>query len=165
MRSKAKFEIIVTISRKRYKAVSPSFPGCKGSGKTEAEAIEKLSGSISKSIAAMAKDALYRVMTSETLHTETLQATPRSTELKKIFEVDPTLFAKPQSRVSISYPRSKSIYRVPADQDIRRLFGMMETASNAFEYSGGINGVSAPDDHDDDFGVEDIAFGFPLSLN
>ncbi len=158
MKQSIRLEIVVTFQRKRFKAVSPSFPNCHGTGKSEAEAIEKLNTAISKSIADVAKKALTQMVESDASVTEPLLGTaPKSQGTRHVYELDASAFGgRPFNTSKLSYP-TNDMYKVPPEQDIQRLLSTLDQD---------ISGIrSLHTDDDDDFDIEGMAFGFPLNLN
>jgi hypothetical protein len=161
LKHSVRLEIVVTFQRKRFKAVSPSFPNCQGIGKSEDEAVDKLGTAISKRIADVAKQTLSQIVTSDFLSSEPIETTEK-TKVKgtrRVYELDAGAFGRPApSRLSYPAP-SPDVYKVPPEQDIRRLIGALDhelpERHHSFPMAGG----------DDDFGLDGMVFGFPLNLN
>lgn len=153
-----RFDIEVTFKRSRYKATSPTFPQCSGSGKSEEEAIDALTKSISKRIANNAQEALTQIRKRDCLASEPiLDAKNKPLGIRKSYELDAGAFGRPQRQVTrLSYPSRPDHYKVPIEHDIRRLFGAFETDFTA---------LPDFDSSDDEPGLQGPVFGFPLSLN
>lgn len=59
------FDVIITFCKSRYKAETPFFPGCKAYGKTEKEALEKLSTQLALKMKVLLKKQLNQAFISE----------------------------------------------------------------------------------------------------
>lgn len=157
MKQTIRFEIIVTFQRKRFKAVSPAFPTCHGTGETEQLAIEKLNQSIAKRIADMAKSALTNMINTEPVTVEPVERKNENAGIRRVYQIDPGVFGGANKPARLAYPTEKNRYVVPPEQDIRRLFSQ-------FQPDGlGLQATSADDA--DDYDNEGMSFGFPLNLN
>jgi len=59
------FDVIITFCKSRYKAETPFFPGCKAYGKTEQDALEKLSTRLALKMKDLLKKQLNQAFISE----------------------------------------------------------------------------------------------------
>jgi len=165
MESFSNLEVIITFEKELYKAACPSFPKCTGKGKSESEALVKLSGAISRYISKVSKEAFNRILLSEK-YTEVMLDTTEAKKKKLVFSLEPSL---------LNIPKSLSIKMKPAEfpvsgvkKDIRQLFQNSEVANNGGMMSesfgdpltgGAFGGISYQTNQ------AGIVFGFPLSFN
>lgn len=163
MKHSVRLEIVVTFQRKRFKAVSPSFPKCSGIGKSEDEAVHKLSASISKRIADVAKQTLSQIVTSEYLVPDGPSKLKEKNVTRRVYDIDASAFGRPTPS-RLSYPSSSDdAYNVPPEQDIRRLLGALDHELPELRHP---LPFAMPSVSDDDFGgIDGMVFGFPLNLN
>jgi hypothetical protein len=152
-----RFEIIVTFQRKRFKAISPAFPTCQGTGETEQLAIEKLNQSIAKRIAEMAKSALTNMVNADPITVEPVERKNPNAGIRRVYQIDPGVFGGANKPARLAYPSDKTRYVVPPEQDIRRLFSQFQPDGFAPQ--------STLSDDTDDYDNEGMSFGFPLNLN
>ena len=166
MKHAIRLEIVVTSKRKRFKAVSPAFPSCQGVGKSEDEAVEKLNTAISKRIADVAKKTLTQIVTSECLLSEPVVSKSSNAKgTRRVYEIDATAFGRPApSRLSYPAPDPNE-YRVPPEQDIRRLLGTLDHELPELRHVGAMPFGDSFGSGDDDMGMDGMVFGFPLNLN
>ncbi|NDC82126.1 hypothetical protein EB093_00470 [bacterium] len=152
-----RFDIEVTFQRTRFKATSPAFPNCSGTGKSEEEAVDRLTNAISKRIADTAKQALSQISQGECLASETIfDDDDKPLGIRRSYELDSTVFGRPTRPITrLSYPSAPDYYKVPIEQDIRRMFGHFDTDFIGLHDT----------DHDDEPGAHGPSFGFPVSLN
>ena len=80
-------KVKITFNRNIYKASSDAFPKCYGTGSTESEALEKLSASISRYIAALVKNTFNNLLKSER-YTELILDTNESNSQERIYPLD-----------------------------------------------------------------------------
>lgn len=164
MKHSIRLEIVVTFQRKRFKAVSPSFPSCQGVGKSEDEAVDKLNTAISRRIADVAKKTLSQIVTSDCLSSEPVEnKSSKEKGIRRVYEIDAVAFGRPAPS-RLSYPASsEDEYRVPPEQDIRRLLGSLDHELPEVRHSSPFSNPFSSGD--EDFGFDGMAFGFPLNLN
>lgn len=144
-------QIEVTFQKTRFKAVCSAFPECKGFGKDEDEAVNKLCKSISKFISQVASGLVESVIREAMQHPvltedDTDQAYP-SLPAESPLGVDKRAsnpFAK------LRYPEEPYRTKVPPEQDIHRLIERLHGA------------IEEPPTHSE---IEGFYMGFPLSLN
>ncbi len=157
MKQTIRFEIIVTFHRKRFKAISPAFPTCQGTGETEQLAIEKLNQSIAKRIADMAKSALTNMVNKGAISAEPVERKNPTAGMRHVYQIDPGVFGGANKPARLAYPSDKTRYVVPPEQDVRRLFSQFQPD--------GFGSQSSLSDDSDDYDNEGMSFGFPLNLN
>lgn len=154
MQSSTKLEIVITRTKSRFVATCTSFPGCKGSGSTEPDAIIKLQASIARKIASVAKQALGTIMDGPALIHEAVGEQKKSQHrVRKVYKVDPALFAMAKGNgTTLRYPDDDGQIRIPPERDIKRL---LSTLSPDFS----VQDLMSDDDDMDD------ALWLPISLN
>jgi len=154
MQSTTKLEIVITRTKSRFVATCTSFPGCKGTGATEADAIIKLQTSIARKIASVAKQALGTIMDGPALINEAMNGQKKSQQrVRKVYKVDPALFAMAKgSGTALRYPDDEGVMRVPPERDIKRLLATLSPDFSVQEL------VADDDDMDD-------TLWLPISLN
>lgn len=138
-------EVQVTFQKTRFKAICSAFPECKGFGKSEEEAVQKLCKSISKFISHVAGTLVENVIR-EAIHPTEInhkkqKDTPRSKASK----------TKQAAMPLLSYPEDRMFFRVPPDQDVHTL---MDRLQGSTEYDVPLQSE-----------IEGFYMGFPLSLN
>ena len=139
-------EVKVVFQKTRFKAVSPTFPECKGFGKSEDEAVEKLCKSISKFISQIAGNLVESVIREATHPTPITEKSPpkRASRNTKTTSQDMPL---------LSYPEDRMMFRVPPEQDINTLMHRLQ------------GGGGMDDEIPIHAEIEGFYMGFPLSLN
>ncbi len=137
-------EVNVTFQKTRFKAVSPTFPECKGFGKSEDEAVSKLCKSISKFISQVAGSLVESVIREAT-------QPPELTEKKPPKRASRTAKTITQQMPILSYPEDRMLFMVPPEQDIQTLMHRLQ---------GGMDDETPI--HSE---IEGFYMGFPLSLN
>jgi hypothetical protein len=133
-------EVQVTWQKTRFKAICSAFPECKGFGKSEDEAIDKLCKSVSKFISQVTIGLVENVIREARHPSEPPEAAPASYHNM----VPPQL-------PRLSYPEDRRTLRVPAEQDIHTLIHRLQ---------GNID-----EDMSSQSEIEGFYMGFPLSLN
>jgi len=141
-------EVQVTFQKTRFKAICSAFPECKGFGKSEEEAVEKLCKSISKVISHVAETLVENVIREAIHPTKATKSRPQNLSAKKAKATK----TKQDPLPLLSYPEDRMLFRVPPDQDIHTLMDRLQ----------------GPSDYDMPLHSEEIEgfyMGFPLSLN
>jgi len=140
-------EVQITFQKTRFKAICPAFPECKGFGKSEDEAVNKLCKSISKFISQVAGTLVESVIREAVHPTETRYEAPQKSTTPR----GKASTTKKTAMPILSYPEDRLFFRVPPDQDIHTILDRLQ----------------GPDDYDAPLESEIDGFymGFPLSLN
>lgn len=136
-------EVQVTFQKTRFKAICSAFPECKGFGKSEDEAVDKLCKSISKFISNIAGTLVENVIREAVNPTDESNALPEDRPTPKTH--------KHTKQPQLSYPKDKMSIRIPEDQDIHNL---IERLQGSVDYD-----IPAHSE------IEGFYMGFPLSLN
>jgi hypothetical protein len=138
-------EVQVTFQKTRFKAICSAFPECKGFGKSEDEAVNKLCKSISKFISHIARTLVENVIREAVNPPEKIPNTAQ----KKV-----SAKSKKQQNAGmplLSYPEDRQQFRIPPDQDIHTL---IERLQGPIEEDLPIHSE-----------LDGFYMGFPLSLN
>jgi hypothetical protein len=137
-------EVKVSFQKTRFKAICPTFPECKGFGKSEDEAVKKLCKSISKFISQVAGSLVENVIREATKPTPI----PEPAQPKRSSRNTKTTST---SMPLLSYPEDRMMFRVPPEQDIHTLMHRLQGSMD-----------EAIPIHSE---IEGFYMGFPLSLN
>ena len=158
-------EVVFTNHKDGIKAVCPMFPGCRGVGETEEDALVKLTQSVSRMMAKLTRSSLESVLLSDQ-YTDVISGPAQSTgEKKRLFSLNQqinlprTPDGKPQTLFMI-----KSLHELP---------GLAKTKEAPSIHDTGFQPLEMEADHVEDAsgfltqsgGVDEISFGFPISLN
>lgn len=84
----SQLEITISKVNSRFKAKCSLFPHCSGTGKTEDEALSKLSDSISKLISKVTKEALGQIFSSNQYTEVILDMPKKNQEQCRVFSLD-----------------------------------------------------------------------------
>ena len=86
-------EINIAFKNRKYIATTTTFPSCKGKGETQEEALEKLSRSIASYISKVAKEAMGKLITSNSYSEVIIDTTDKEKVQKRVFNLDPSLLS------------------------------------------------------------------------
>lgn len=153
-------EVNITFKNNMYRATCDTFPKCSGAGKTQEEALEKLSASISRFVGALVKNTFTGLLNSDR-YTELILDTTSDNQQKRVYPMDPAMnqFTKSMFiRVKAQEKESKSAGNATPILDMQSFVKQLDTR------------------HDDDSDIlekhlqaegdsENYVFGFPLSFN
>jgi predicted RNase H-like HicB family nuclease len=158
-------EVIITkLENLEYKASSNLFPRCVGQGKTEKEALKKLSSAISRFIAKNLKVTLEQTLCSDNYTQIILNTTEKEKKEHRVFSFD-QLYKSMSKQVSLKIKSSLNIEnfkeQLNQNEDLigdfseRELYQMLGAVSKEEDFSTVIS-KATPDG---------MIFGLPISFN
>ncbi len=164
------FEVTLTQLKTCYKATCSLFPSCKGTGETEQAALQSLSHSISKYIAATLQKSIGAIFASDNYSHVLLRG--RSKKQKRIFSLEPPLPQMPKEVNVVYEPSPKEIAFMPknrakktSEKDIKDLFQELESALVLSSEASIEQVLSTYFDQKPPHPDALEGFGIPLSLN
>jgi hypothetical protein len=164
-------EIVFTPHAKGYKATTPTFPKCKGIGKTREEATLKLGKSISQSFSSTVFEGLNDIFSSQEF-TDVLDPNGPKGQEKRLF---PLFSSHKGRRINLELASIAELAKIPdkkTDKDISSLKDMIalsgitqlveEFTSEEFSAFDKYDKIELPPIPEK---PGSIIFGFPLNLN
>lgn len=158
-------EVVFSKHKNGVEAVCSMFPGCRGIGEDEKEALVKLIQSVGRMMSKLTRSSLESVLLSDQ-YTEVLSGPYQSADVRK------RLFAlNPQGNVSMSENKPQMIFMI---KSLHELPTMKKQQEGPFIQDAGFQYLDLDSDEDVDLGDgylsrsmggEELSFGFPLNLN
>lgn len=159
-------EVVFSQHKDGIKAVSPMFPGCRGIGPTEQEALVKLTQSVSRMMAKLTRTSLESILLSEN-YTDVLSGPSKSSDIKKrLFAMNGQMDVDPGQKKPQFVFMIKSLHELPDTVPTKQVPAIQDAGFQALEIDSGEETVLSAEIMPQSLsGPDGFSFGFPISLN